>query len=93
MLRIDRAKGCFRVISTEILPKITSSQMLEKYQIPFNFRMRVPDWKHLGTFIYDHGGIIARNLSEEDTRFIYKYLVVATCRSPDLSHKLKFIAL
>ena len=41
VLIIDRAKGCFRVISTEILPKMTLSQVLEKYQIPFNFRMRV----------------------------------------------------
>ena len=43
VLRIDRAKGRFRVISTEIWPKMTLSQVLEISQIPFNFRMRVID--------------------------------------------------
>ena len=41
VLRIGNAKGRFRVISTEIQPKMTLSQVLEKYQIPFNFRIRV----------------------------------------------------
>ena len=41
VLRIDRAKGRFRVISTELWLKMTLSKVLEKSKIPFNFRMRV----------------------------------------------------
>ena len=53
VLRIGNAKGRFRVISTEIQPKMTLSQVLEKSQIPFYFGMRVNSFEKLISSLRD----------------------------------------